>query len=119
MKLKLLLDEHISEEVAAALLRRFPGLDVKSIYSTMLKGLADPPLLEVLDHEGRTLVTRDVNSIPRHIRNRQGEGKGQGGIFYVDSKRLKQTDTKGLIRRLTEIVEKHGNEDWTGRQGWV
>jgi hypothetical protein len=32
---------------------------------------------------------------------------------------LKQTDVKGLIRRLVAVVEKCGNEDWTCRSGWL
>lgn len=116
---KLLTDEHIGEEVAVALRRRFSKLDVVSIYHTPLRGLADPPLLEVLDREGRTLVTRDVNSMPAHAAQRMAEGKTHAGVIYVDSKRLRQTDVRGLIRRLGEIVEKHGNADWTNREGWA
>lgn len=119
MKLKLLLDEHIAVEVAAALARRFPSLDVKSIFETPLRGLADPPLLEILDQEKRTLATRDVNSIPAHVQRRLVQNKTHGGVIYVDSRRLLQKDVRGLIRRLGEIVEKHGAEDWTCREAWV
>ena len=70
MKLKLLLDEHIDDQVAAALRRKFPSLDVVSIYESHLAGQPDPTLWEVLDAEGRTLVTRDVNSIPGHLNAR-------------------------------------------------
>ena len=119
MKLKLLLDEHIDDQVAAALRRKFPSLDVVSIYETHLAGLPDPALLEVLDAERRTLVTRDVNSIPGHINARLHDGLTHAGVIFADSKRLKQTDLKGLIRRLGEVVEKYGNEDWTCRSGWL
>jgi hypothetical protein len=119
VRLKLLLDEHISESVADALRRRFPALDVQSIYQTSLKGLADPPLLEVLDQEKRTLVTRDVNSVPLHVRRRLAENKTHAGVIYIDSRRLFQKDVRGLIHRLKKVVEKHGDEDWTCREGWA
>ena len=34
-------------------------------------------------------------------------------------KRLKQADVRGLFRRLIEVVEKYGNEDWKCRSGWL
>jgi len=119
VSLKLLLDEHLPPEVAAALRRRFPKLDCQSIHETPLVGLPDPALLEILDAEQRTLVTRDVNTVPGFVVARLAAGLTHGGIIYADSKRLRQTDTKVLIRRLTEVIEKHGGEDWNCRSGWL
>jgi hypothetical protein len=81
--------------------------------------LQDGPLLEVLDAQGRTLLTRDANSIPRHVKARLALGQTHGGVIYVDSKRLRQTDVRGLIRRLIEVVEKYGRDDWTCWEGWL
>ena len=58
MKLKLLLDEHVDPEIARALRRRFAKLDVLSIHETPWVGLPDPALLEILDADRRTVVTR-------------------------------------------------------------
>ncbi len=117
--MRLLTDEHIPREVAAALRKRFPKLDAVSIYDTDLAGMQDRPLLAVLDEQARVLVTRDVNSIPRHVKERLAEGKTHGGIIYADSKRLRQRDARGLIRRLVEVVEKYQDQDWTCRSGWL
>lgn len=119
MKLKLLLDVHISPEVASALRRQFSALDVKSIHDTDWAALADEVLLELLDQEGRVLVTRDVNTVPVHCKARLAAGKTFAGVIYADSKKLRQTDQRGLIRRLAEVVKKHGNEDFTCRSGWL
>ncbi len=81
MKLKLLLDEHIDPEVARALRRRFPELDVSSIQDTPWVGLPDPALLELLDAERCTLVTRDVNSVPWHANQRLQAGLTHGGVI--------------------------------------
>lgn len=97
MKLKLLLDVHLSPEVAPALKRRFPDLDVKSIHETDRFALADEVLLELLDQEGRVLVTRDVNTVRLHCKQRLAAGKTFAGVIYADSKRLRQTDQRGLI----------------------
>ncbi len=65
-------------------------------------------LLELLDEEGRVLVTRDVNTVPGHCKARLAAGKTFAGVIYADSKKLRQTDQRGLIRRLGEVVRKHG-----------
>ena len=119
MKIKLLLDVHISPEVAAALKRQFPRLDVKSIHETDWAALPDEVLLELLDTESRVLVTRDVNTIPGHCKARIAAGKTFAGVIYADSKKLRQTDTRGLIRRLIEVLAKIGNEDFNCRSGWL
>ena len=119
MKIKLLLDVHLSPEVAAALKRRFSGLDVKSIHDTDWAALPDEVLLELLDQESRVLVTRDVNTVPLHCKERIAAGKSFAGVIYADSKKLRQTDQRGLIRRLVEVLEKHSNEDFSCRSGWL
>ena len=119
MKIKLLLDVHIAPEVAAALKRRFPGLDVKSIHETDWAALPDEVLLELLDTEDRVLVTRDVRSMPGHTKARIASGKTFAGVIYADSKRLRQTDTRGLIQRLGKVLHEHGNEEFKCRSGWL
>ena len=117
--MRLLFDEHIAREVARALRRKFPTLDAVSIYDTSWRGLPDAPLLEALDREGWTLVSRDVNTLPEFIKARLAAGLTHGGVIYADSKRLRQSDVRGLVRRLIAFIEKHGDEDWTCREGWL
>lgn len=119
MSIKLVLDEHFPVEVAAALRRSFPKREVQSIHETEWGGFPDPALLDVLDGENLTLVTRDVNSVPLHVRQRLQAGLSHAGVIYADSKRLKQTDPRGVIRRLSEVIRKHGDEDWRCREGWL
>jgi hypothetical protein len=119
VKIKLLLDVHLPPEVAAALQRRFPDLDVNSIHETDWAALPDEVLLELLDSDRRVLVTRDVNTMPGHTKARIAAGKTFAGVIYADSKKLRQTDTRGLIRRLIEALARHGHEDFTCRSGWL
>lgn len=119
MKIKLLLDVHVPPEVAAALRGQFPGLDVQSIHENDWAALADEVLLELLDPKARVLVTRDVNTVPLHCKARLAAGKTFAGVIYADRKLLRQTDRRGIIRRLAEVVEKYGNEDFNCRSGWL
>ncbi|MBI5385540.1 MAG: DUF5615 family PIN-like protein [Verrucomicrobia bacterium] len=85
--MKVLTDEHLPREVAAALRQKWPSFDAVSIFDTSYRGLPDPPLLEILDADKRVLVTRDVNSVPRHAKARLAEGKTHGGIIQTASAR--------------------------------
>jgi hypothetical protein len=76
-------------------------------------------LLEMLDAEHRVLVTRDVRSMPGHTNARIAAGKTFAGVIYADGKRLRHNDTRGLIHRLITVLEKHGNEDFRCRSGWL
>jgi hypothetical protein len=119
VRIRLLLDVHISPEVAGALKRKFPGLDVTSIHETDWSALGDEVLLELLDLENRVLVTRDVRTIPGHTKDRIADGKTFAGVIYVDSKRHRQNDERGLIRRLIEVLPRVGDEDFTCRSRWL
>ena len=116
--MKLLTDEHFPAELAQALRRQMPRFDIESIHETNLAGLLDQPLLEALDQQQRTLLTRDVNSIPDFLKERLREGKTHGGVIYVSS-RFRQNDLRSVVRGLVAFLKAHGNEDWSCREGWL
>ena len=114
LRLKLLIDEHFPAEIAMAVRREMPNFHIQSIHETNLAGLLDHPLLEVLDLQERTLLTRDVNSIPDFLKERLREGKTHGGVIYV-SRGFRQNDLRAVIRALLT----HGDDDWSCREGWL
>lgn len=116
--MKLLTDEHFPAEIAMAVRREMPNCDVQSIYESNLAGLLDQPLLEALDLQQRTSLTRDVNSIPDFLKERLREGKTHGGVIYV-SGGFRQNDFRAVIRALVSFIETHGDEDWRCREGWL
>lgn len=116
--MKLLTDEHFPVEIAQAIRRQLPNFDIQSIHQTDLAGLLDPPLLAALDAQQRTLLTRDVNSVPDFVKERMQEGKTHGGVIYVSS-RLRQNDLRAVIRALVSFLKAHGHEDWRCREGWL
>ncbi len=116
--MKLLTDEHFPAEIAKAVRREMPNFDIQSIHETDLAGLLDPPLLIALDVQQRTLLTRDVNSIPDFLKDRLREGNTHGGVIYV-SGTFRQNDFRALIRALVSFLKAHGGEDWGCREGWL
>jgi hypothetical protein len=115
---KLLADEHFSSEIAHAVQRAVPKFDIQSIHETNLAGLLDQPLLAALDLQQRTLLTRDVNSIPDFLKERLREGKTHGGVIYVSS-RFPQNGLRAVIRALATFIKAHRDEDWGCREGWL
>ncbi len=116
--MKLLTDEHFPAAIAQAVRRELPKVDIQSIHETDLAGLLDQPLLAALDMERRTLLTRDVNSIPDFLKERLREGKTHGGPICVSS-RFRQNDVRAVIRALVTFLKAHGAQDWRCREGWL
>jgi hypothetical protein len=104
--------------MAAAVRRQMPNFDIQSIYETNLAGLLDQPLLEVLDLQQRTLLTRDVNSIPDFLKERLREGKTHGGLIFVSSG-FGQNNLRAVTRALVTFLKAHGDDDWGCREGWL
>ena len=101
-----------------AVRREVPNCDIQTIHETNLAGLLDQPLLEVLDLQQRTLLTRDVNSIPDFLKERLREGRTHGGAIYV-SGGFRQNDLRAVIRALVIFTKTDGDEDWGCREGWL
>lgn len=116
--MKLLTDEHFPAEIARAVGREMRSFDIQSIHETNLAGLLDQPLLAATDLQSRTLLTRDVNSIPDFLKERLREGKTHGGVIYVCS-RFRQNDLRAVIRALVTFLQAHGDEDWACREDWL
>lgn len=116
--MRLLTDEHFPAEIAQAVRREMPDFDIQSIYETNLAGLLDQPLLAALDQQQRTLLTRDVNSIPDFLKEQLREGKTHGGVIYV-SNRFRQNDLRAVARALVTFLKAHGEEEWACREAWL
>jgi hypothetical protein len=116
--LKLLLDEHISPDVAVGLLRRNPKLVVR--YMTEWEGgdflgRDDSACLQHAAKQGLTLVTYDRRTIPPLLKLWAEEERPHGGIIFVDEKTISPSDIGGLVRSLTELIGETKNWNWTSR----
>ena len=116
--LKLLLDEHVSPDVADGLRRRNPRLVVQSITERKegaFLGQDDSAcLLEAATME-MTLVTYDRRTIPVLLKTWAEEGRSHGGVIFVDEKTISPANIGALVRALSQLYKETKNFDWADR----
>jgi hypothetical protein len=114
--LMLLLDEHISPEVANGVQRRNRSLVVHSMVeweSGNFLGKEDSDcLLEAAKHR-LTLVTYDRRTIPPLLKLWAEEERSHGGVIFVDEKTISPADVGGVVRALISLAGEAGERDWT------
>ncbi|MFO0795625.1 MAG: DUF5615 family PIN-like protein [Candidatus Brocadiaceae bacterium] len=110
-KIKLYIDEDLSDRIAVALRSR--GFDVVSAHEVSMRGKSDREQLEYAINHKRIILTRNI----KHFVNLQQEyfkgGLHHNGILVTDYLPLKE-----LIRRLSQFLkDRHVSEmmnalDW-------
>jgi hypothetical protein len=116
--LKLLLDEHISYDVAAGLRRRNRSLVVHCLAAWEMGshlGLDDAALLEKAATQGLTLVTYNRRTIPTLLKAWAQEDRSHAGLIFVDEKTLPPDNNGGMVRALLNLFAETGHWDWTNR----
>jgi hypothetical protein len=116
--LKLLLDEHISPDVANGLRRRNRAIDVRYMVEWedgRFLGQEDSACLREAAAQGLTLVTYDRRTIPPLLKTWAEEERTHGGVIFVDEKTISPADIGGLVWALTRLARETGNWDWTNR----
>jgi hypothetical protein len=116
--LKLLLDEHISPEVAKGIHRRIGTLIVHSMVEWEdgnLLGKEDSACLLEAAKQCLTLVTYDRRTIPPLLKLWAEEGRSHGGVIFVDEKTIAPSDIGGLVRALISLRIETGQMDWTNQ----
>ena len=120
--LKLLLDEHVSPDVADGLRRRQKGVVVHCLVeweTGRFMGLPDDMLLKEALAQKLTLVTYDRKTIPPLIKRWVEAGQDHGGVIFVDQKTIPSSDFGGLIRALQMLFLESAKWDWTNRIGFL
>ena len=116
--LKLLLDEHISPDVAEGLGRRNRAMVVRYIAEWEegdFLGQQDSACLQEAARQGLTLVTYDRRTIPPLLKAWAEEERNHGGVIFVDEKTISPADIGGLVRALIKLSRETGSWDWTNR----
>lgn len=102
MAARLYLDENIPPLLAQRLRRR--GFDVVSAHEVEMLGKSDEEQLEYASHDGRVLLTFDIDFIPLAI---QWTSKGKHHSGVLISKELKRQQmgelTKFCLRFLSQV----------------
>ena len=116
--LKLLLDEHISPDVANGLRRRNRALEIRYMVEwengTFL-GQDDRACLREAAIQGLTLVTYDRRTIPPLLKTWAEEDRTHRGVIFVDEKTISPVDIGGLVWALTKLARETENWHWTNR----
>jgi hypothetical protein len=116
--LKLLLDEHISPDVANGPRRRNRAIEIRYMVEWedgYFLGQEDAACLREAATQGLTLVTYDRRTIPPLLKTWAEQERKHGGVVFVDEKTISPADIGGLIWALTRLARETGNWDWTNR----
>lgn len=116
--LKLLLDEHISPQVAKGLRRQNRAVLVYCLaewHAGSFLGQDDVACLRAAAQERLTLVTYDLRTIPSLLKNWAEEGRSHGGVILVDGRTMAPSDIGGLVRSLNLLAREFGELDWADR----
>jgi hypothetical protein len=116
--LKLLLDEHISPDVADGLRRRNRLLVIHWMAKWeggAFLGKEDSACLLEAAKQSLTLVTYDRRTIPPLLKTWAEEERRNGGVIFVDEKTISPADIGGLVRALIQLSKETGTWDWTDR----
>ena len=116
--LKLLLDEHISPDVATGLRHRNIAIEIHCMVEWQdgyFLGQEDSTCLRKAAAQGLTLVTYDRRTIPRLLKTWAEEERTHGGVVFVDEKTISPADIGGLVWALSRLARETGNWEWTNR----
>jgi hypothetical protein len=111
--LQLLLDEHVSPDVAEGLRRQAKGIIVHALADWeegRFLGQSDEAILEEAAAQRLTLVTYDRRTIPPLLKMWAETNHPHGGVIFVDEKTISPSDIGGLIRALGKLF--HETKDW-------
>jgi hypothetical protein len=116
--LKLLLDEHIWPGVAELVTRQIAEVEVKSLHhyaGGSLMNTTDNEVLAEAHRGGWTLVTFDLNTIPRLLIEKAIAREDHSGLIFVSSKSFAQNDHVRLAQALSMVARSESATDWTNR----
>ena len=116
--MKLLLDEHIWPGVAELVKRQTPTAEIVSLHryrAGHLMNVGDDEILNEAHRGGWTLVTFDLNTIPRLLTEKAAASEDHSGIIFISSKSFAQNDHAGLAQALSLVARAEAEKDWTNR----
>jgi hypothetical protein len=116
--LRLLLDEHISPDVAFGLRRRNRSITVHSIVEWedgSYLGQPDAACLEAAAAQGLTLVTYDRRTIPPLLKDWAEAGRHHAGVNFVDEKTISPAEIGLLVGALARLAKETRGWDWADR----
>ena len=120
--LSLLLDQHLSREIAEQVRAKRPEIPILSLYEWRegsCIGIADALILRAAADEDLTLVTYDRKTIPPVLVEWGATVIAHGGVVFVDNLTIASNDYGRLVRTLIYYWEQECTSDWTNRIGFL
>jgi hypothetical protein len=120
--LRLLLDEHLTPEIAEQVRAHNPNIPIVSIHhwrGGVYRGQPDELILEAAHEERLTLVTYDQRTIPPLVEWWGAEGRSHSGLIMVSEKSILSNHLGALVRSLLGLWERRGREDWTNQMVYL
>jgi hypothetical protein len=120
--LRLLLDEHISPDVAAGVRRRSRSSKIRAMVEWdggNFLGQDDDACLRAAAAQGLTFVTYDRRTVPPLLKQWAEEGRHHSGVIFIDEKTISPADIGGLVRALIELEKMARNWDWKDRVSFL
>jgi hypothetical protein len=116
--LRLLLDEHITPELAIQVRAHEPALTVETLQGWQggaYRQAADDVLMQAARHTQLTLGTFDQKTIVPLLKAWAEQGTAHAGVILVDERTFAPNDLGGLLRALLQPWRDHGTEEWQNR----
>jgi|SRR4051794_15502870 hypothetical protein len=113
--LRLLLDEHLSPEIARQVRAKRSRLAIESVVTwenSLLAGAPDDLILRTACDRLWTLVTYDQATIVPLLKTWGEIGEPHGGVIFVDDRTIPSNDIGGLVRALVSVWDSEGDGDW-------
>lgn len=117
MKIRYLLDEHLSPRLKAAVKRRDPTVDILRVGDEGAPplGTLDPDILRYLEQSGRALITKNRASMEAHTEAHLSNGGHFNGIFRVRPK----TPPGRLMDELYLLWAASEASEWKDQLLWL
>jgi predicted nuclease of predicted toxin-antitoxin system len=113
--LKLATDENFNGYILSGLLSRKPDLDIVRVQDTEMYESNDPDLLAWAAHEGRILLTHDVNTLTGFAYERVRTGQPMPGVFQV----AQNASIGDVIEDILLLVEASFESEWEGQVRYI
>lgn len=120
--LSLLLDQHLSPEIAEQIRTKRPEIPIMALSEWRggaFVGVADSLILRAAVEENLTLVTYDRKTIPPLLIEWGIAGISHSGVVFVDNLTIAPNDFGRIIRALIYYWDKEHHGDWINRVGFL
>ena len=116
--LRLLLDEHLSDDIAVGVRAEAPGVEIVSLrewQEGVYVGAPDDVLPQATYAPDTTLLTFDQRTIMPVLGDWGERGIAHGGVVFGSSYTFATGDFGGIGRALMRLWIEQGQLDWTSR----